>query len=448
MAQDRRRVVWYEGMALDPHHLQQWDRASQHALGARLRAVHPYGWGFSELAVDADRLAGGEVALTRARGVFPDGLPFDAPDGDPLPPARALADVFPPTADRLVVSLSIPVERRAGANVRLQEDARSETRYVAETALVLDDNTGADERAVEVARLVLGLRASTETAGAHALLPACEVVRAPGGAYRLSTTFVPPHTALSASPRALAVARGALELLTAKYAQFAEHRDGLLAQRELSARDLTALGVLSVAGGAVPEVSHAVHTDAHPEALFSALARAAGALSAYIPGLHPRDLPRYDHARPTDGFNGLDAALRSLLGEATPQSNYVRIPLRRVRDGLREASLPPDRPDLQLFLTARSRTIPESRLADEVPRLIRVASPDTIEKVLRSYTRALPVEPTQRLPVGLPVDADASYFALRSRGPFWDAIVATGTLSVFVPEELSGVDFQLVGVAE
>ena len=448
MAQDRRRVVWYEGMALDPHHLQQWDRAQERTLDARVRAVHPYGWGFAELAVDADRLAGGEVALTRARGVFPDGLPFDAPDTDPLPPPRALADVFPPTADRLVVSLSVPVERRAGANVRLQEDARSETRFVAETALVLDDNTGADERGVEVARVNLGLRASTETAGAHALLPACEVVRAPGGAYRLSDTFVPPHTALSASPRALAVARGALELLTAKYAQFAEHRDGLLAQRELSARDLTALGVLSVAGGSLPELSHAVHTDAHPSELFAGLARLAGALSAYIPGLHPRDLPRYDHARPTDGFAGLDAALRSLLSDAAPQSNYVRLPLRRVRDGLLEATLPPDRPDLHLFLTARSRTIPESRLADEVPRLIRVASPETIEKVLRSYTRALPVEPTQRLPVGLPVDADASYFALRARGPFWDSIQATGTLSVFVPDELAGVDLQLVGVAE
>ena len=448
MAQDRRRVVWYEGMALDPHHLQQGDRAQARALDARLRAVHPYGWGFTDLSVDADRLAGGEVALTRARGVFPDGLPFDAPDTDPLPPPRALADVFPPTADRLVVSLAVPVERRAGANVRLQDDARAETRFVAETALVLDENTGADERPVEVARLVLGLRASTETAGAHALLPACEVVRAPGGAYRLSDTFVPPHTALSASPRALAVARGALELLTAKYAQFAEHRDGLLAQRELSARDLTALGVLSVAGGAVPELGHLVHTDAHPERLFGALARLAGALSAYLPGLHPRDLPRYDHARPTDGFAALDDALRALLGEAAPQSNYLRLPLRRVRDGLYEADLPPDRLDARLFLVAHSRLLPESRLADEVPRLVRVASPDTIEKVLRSYTRALPVEATQRLPVGLPVDAEASYFALRPRGPFWDAIRAAGAVAVFVPDELAGVDLQLVGVVE
>ena len=83
-----------------------------------------------------------------------------------------------------------------------------------------------------------------------------------------------------------------------------------------------------------------------------------------------------------------------------------------------------------------------------MPRLIRVASPDTIEKVLRSYTRSLPVEPTQRLPVGLPIDPDASYFALRARGPFWTAIESAGTLSVFVPDELAGVDFQLIGVAQ
>lgn len=440
--------MWYEGMALDPHHLQQWDRAHTRAQDARLRAAHPYGWGFSELGVDADRLAGGEVVLTRARGVFPDGLVFDAPDVDPLPPPRALADVFPPMTDRLVVSLAVPVERRAGANVRLQEDARGETRYTAETALVLDENTGMDERPVEVARLMLGLRASTETAGAHALLPACEIARAPGGTYRLSDTFVPPHTALSASPRARAIARGVLELLTAKYAQFAEHRDGLLAQRELSVRDLTALGVLSLAGGAIPEIAHAVHTDTHPSDLFASLTRLTGALTGYIPGAHPRELPQYDHARPTEPFARVNEALRALLGDAAPQSNYLRLPLREERKGLYRADLPAGRENARMFLVARSGTIPENRLAQEVPRLVRIAAPEVIERVASSFTHGLPIESTQRLPVGLPIDENASYFVLRSRGSFWEAIVASSALSVFVPKELAGLDLELVSIVE
>ena len=53
---DRRRVVWYEGMTLDPHHLQQWDRAVRAEIDARVEAVARYGWGLAHLEIDADRL--------------------------------------------------------------------------------------------------------------------------------------------------------------------------------------------------------------------------------------------------------------------------------------------------------------------------------------------------------------------------------------------------------
>jgi type VI secretion system protein ImpJ len=50
------KVVWHEGMRLDPHHFQQWDRFYSHLLNFRLQSVAPYAWGILDLNVDKDSL--------------------------------------------------------------------------------------------------------------------------------------------------------------------------------------------------------------------------------------------------------------------------------------------------------------------------------------------------------------------------------------------------------
>lgn len=79
------RVVWSEGMFLRPQHLQQHDRYMEALIDGRCRPLSAGGWGFSELRIDESLLSQGKVAIVSARGVLPDGTPFDIP-GDDLPP--------------------------------------------------------------------------------------------------------------------------------------------------------------------------------------------------------------------------------------------------------------------------------------------------------------------------------------------------------------------------
>ena len=81
----RNKVVWSEGMLLQPQHLQQQERHGDHVRHVTMRSTTPYAWGFSELEIDAAALALGKVALVRAVGVFADGTVFDMPAVDPLP---------------------------------------------------------------------------------------------------------------------------------------------------------------------------------------------------------------------------------------------------------------------------------------------------------------------------------------------------------------------------
>jgi type VI secretion system protein ImpJ len=87
----RHRVIWSQGMFLQPHHFQQEARFVEHLVDTRVRAAEPYAWGFAELVIDEAQLALGRMALARASGVLTDGTPFSMPDGDALPAALAVA---------------------------------------------------------------------------------------------------------------------------------------------------------------------------------------------------------------------------------------------------------------------------------------------------------------------------------------------------------------------
>src|SRR3954467_1655411 len=84
------KVVWSEGLFLQPQHFQQQDRYFERYVESRCQALAPYGWGFSELELERDLLTIGKLAIRRASGVFPDGTPFRIPDDDPVPDALEL----------------------------------------------------------------------------------------------------------------------------------------------------------------------------------------------------------------------------------------------------------------------------------------------------------------------------------------------------------------------
>ena len=86
----RSKVVWSQGMFLQPHHFQQQTRYIDHLVETRIRAAEPHAWGFSELVLDEGGLALGRIGLLRASGVLPDGAPFSLPDLDSSPAAHRL----------------------------------------------------------------------------------------------------------------------------------------------------------------------------------------------------------------------------------------------------------------------------------------------------------------------------------------------------------------------
>jgi type VI secretion system protein ImpJ len=178
-------VLWTKGTFLTPQHFQLQERFLEDSLNFRLQALKFCAWGFSEIVLDQELLTEGQLAVSRASGIFPDGLLFEIPGSDQPPPSKALAEFFDPGVRDLDIYLTVPDYKQKGLNVAgLGRTAGS--RYVAEITSARDDNTGSGERPIQIARKNLRLLAANETREGSSALRIANVERTEAGAFRLN----------------------------------------------------------------------------------------------------------------------------------------------------------------------------------------------------------------------------------------------------------------------
>ena len=133
------KVVWSEGMFLQPQHLQQHDRYVERLIEARARPIAGWCWGFTSLALDEAALALGKLALASAQGVLPDGTPFDFPAARRR---RRRRSTSPRDArdERVVLALALRRPACARSRHRRPRGGRAAPRYEAAEVDVGDSN--------------------------------------------------------------------------------------------------------------------------------------------------------------------------------------------------------------------------------------------------------------------------------------------------------------------
>ncbi|HRK74254.1 MAG TPA: type VI secretion system baseplate subunit TssK [Rhodothermales bacterium] len=442
------KVVWSEGMALDPHHFQQWDRFSQANVVFRQRMLQRHAWGILTLMIDEEALLNGQFSLSQASGIMPDGLVFDLPETDRAPDARPIQGAFDPTKDRLAVFLAVPAERVEGRNTLLPDvPINRTTRFVTTEILVRDDNTGIEDRPIQVAKANFQLVFEGESVNDLSTIKIAEVLRTRTGTYELNPQFIPPCLSLVSSKALEGIARRTMELLVAKRQALME-KHAAYGRGELMAADVTTMLFLESINGSIPEINHNFSViQSHPEAFFLTLLRLSGYLTTYSTAFSYNDFPAYDHSDLTTCFHTLFNQFRTLLGDVVFSKEYERIDLIRKGESIYLATFD-DRhlpENVELYLVATGQ-VASDRMRSSFPNDIRIASPAMIEPVLKGFVRALEVHYVMSLPKGLPIRPDAFYFKLTKSGPFWDDIRAKKALVLFVPATLKMLDLELIAL--
>ena len=439
------KPLWTKGVLLSQQQLQMQDRYFEARLAAGVSALTFCPWGFGRLVLDHQALEAGSLALVEAEGLFPDGLAFSIPGADPAPLPKPLASHWSDDQGFLDLFLGIPETRPGERQVSLSA-GESGTRYLAETVLRRDENTGLAEKPIQVARKNLRILADDEGLSGHTLLPLARVLRTPSGAFEFDPEFVPPVLNLGASDHLVSLTRRLVEILSTRSA-------ALSGARRQRGRGLADFGVSDIANfwllytinTHLPEFRH-IHASgrAHPARLFEAMLELAGALTTFSTTVDPRAFPTYDHGKLGERIGELDRIIRELLGTVVPE-HHVTLPLKEVEPSIHATAIDQDRylAGTDFFL-AVAADAPAEEIQRKVPQLVKMSSGDQVRRLVQQALSGAGLEPLPRPPGAVPVKLGYEYFRIDRSGDPWTAISVARNLAVYTPLDLPNPRFELV----
>lgn len=437
-------VIWAKGAFLTPQHLQAQDRFIESVLQFRLEALDSRPWGFAELEIDREALAKGNLALHSARGLMPDGLPFDMPGADEVPGAKKLKEYFGPDQTTLDIFLGIPNYRAAGVNISSAEKGL-DTRYVTTDRQVRDENTGLSEKPVQFARKNFQLLATGDPMRGRTVMRLARILKKDEG-LELDPHFAPPLLEFAANPFLLSIGRRLVEILGSKSGILA----GMRSQKnqslaEFTVSDIANFWLLYTINQHYPVLRQMVETErGRPEELYESMASLAATLCTFSLKVQPRDLPEYDHDELGERIGKLDDILRELLETVVP-SNFVSLPLKPVRPSIYAAPIFEDKYifNTKMYLAIRA-DMNEGELIAKVPELVKICSATHIDHLIRQALPGVAMTHQPHPPTSIPVKLDYNYFSLSQSGVAWEAIERARNLAAYIPGDFPDAEAELI----
>lgn len=437
------KVLWSEGLFLRPQHFQQQDRHHEWWVEARARSLGSHFWGFLELTLDAAALLSGKVALDVARGVLPDGTPFDFPATDAAPAALEI----PADQRHAVVYLVLPLRRANSLEAVRPEQPAELARYrYAEQEVIDSTGSATTPEPIEIGQPRLRLALAQQAEDGFVRLAVARIVeRRPDNSLLLDRNFIPPVLSCSASP-----------LLSS----WLREVNGLLAQRgqALAARlgqpgtgglaEIADFIFLLTINRHQPLLEHlASLAQLHPERSFSGLLALYGELSTLARSeRRPLPLPAYQHDALGDCFAPLLHEIR--LGLASlPEQQAVPIELKDYQQG-RYVGLITERSLLQQanFVLAVKAQLPDETLRTRFPAQAKLGPVERIRDIVNLQLPGLGLRPLPVAPRQLPYHAGFSYFELEQSGELWQQLESSAGLGLYITGDYPGLELALWAV--
>lgn len=439
------RVLWSEGLFLQPHHFQQHDRWIEGLSHALSGVGTPYPWGLRRLAIDQDLLGLGRLAITDCAGILPDGTPFDAPARNPLPAPLELGD---DSAGQRIY-LSLPLARPGATESGGPDSRETMLRYRAGELTVRDNTEGAGtETLMEVGRLDLRLLRERDARDGFAC---CALVRVlecrPDRQVTLDVGYIPPCIDYGAAGR---------------LAAFVDELQGLL-HRQGEARASRVRGVgrggvsdwgdfllLQLINRAEPVATHLGRIQGlHPEALYRHLLGLAGELATFSSDAkRPPELAPYRHDDLDLTFTPLIEILREYLSREVVE-RATPIPIQERKFGFRVALVSdPSLLASARFVLAGQAQMDSQALRNRFPAQIKIGPLDKIQELVKLALPGIALRPMPTAPLEIPYHAGFDYFELDRGSEFWKQLGGGGGFGLHIGGEFPGLQLELWAIRE
>jgi len=437
------RVIWSEGLFLRPQHFQQHDRWLESLVDARSGALAPYPWGFRELEIDAGLLGMGQLGLTAARGVLPDGTPFGLPADDPAPAPLELPD----EARGQVVYLALPVRRPGGIETGGGDEGLQ--RFTPGEEEVKDNNAGTQEpAALQVGRLHPRLLLEKQNRDGFACLGVARILDLrPDKGVVLDEAWIPPCLDVRASPRLAGFLNELQGLL--------RHRGEALAGRISGAgqggvAEVSDFMLLQVINRYEPLAAHlAALPGLHGELLYRRLLELAGELASFTRAeRRPPQFPVYTHEDPQAAYDPLLDEIRDALSKVMLE-RAIPIPLQDRKYGFRVAPIS-DRTLLgsASFVLAAKADISAEALRRQFPAQVKVGPVEQIQQFVKLALPGIGLHPLPVAPRQIPYHAGYNYFELDRNSEYWKGLEQSGGFALHIGGEFPGLKLEFWAIRD
>lgn len=440
------KVIWQEGLFLQPQHLQQQERYFEHLIRSSTAGLTAFSYGLTQLEINTDLLALGKFTVRAAAGILPDGTPFNIPRDIECPVPIDL----PETLRNATIYLILPDRQPGSIDAAPADLMETAARFYVAEHEAIDTNSGYQSVAnVPVGRLRLRLAHEFESRAGYTALGLARIVEVrPDRSIVTDETYIPPLLFFGVS--------GLLAGFGAQLQGLLHHRAEELSGRvsetamrgappARGAADIADYLVLQICNHYELVISHltAAAGQIHPESLYRVLLGLAGELATFTDGRkRPPVFPPYRHDDLGATFRPVIAALRQYLS-AVLERNAIPIPLQETKSGIRVGEITDSAvvTDCTWVLVV-SAQVPPDTLRRSFPNQVKIGP---VEKIRDLITVALPGIAVSALPVAprqLPYYAGRSYFELDRTGAYWAALTNSAGIAIHVTGPIPGLEIE------
>ena len=435
------KVLWTEGLFMQPHHFQQADRYTEALVAGLAHRLTPHAWGVSQLELDDEALKIGKLAVKSCAGLTQDGVVFRVPAADDHPPALEV----PETVRDCVVMLTVPQRRQGAAEVDLSGATLSASR-LRPAEVEVTDTMGPDRKPVTlgVGKLRLQIALAVDDLADRLAIPIARIIEVqPDRRIVLDAGFMASGTDVRAVPPLDGFLRELEGLLG--------HRMTALAGRMAEGGPARAVSeiqdflLLMAVNRALPVLRHLAQIEnVHPATAFAECLRLAGDLSPFMAAdKRVPEFPPYRHDDLTRTFQPLIRTLRQYLS-AVLESSAVAIPLEPRKYGI-SVGLIADRKLIGSsgFVLAVRADVPDEAVRRHFAGHAKIGPVEEIRQLVNSALPGIALRPLPVAPRQIPYTAGMTYFQLDAESAYWGKMTTSGGIAVHVSGDYPGLGMTL-----
>jgi type VI secretion system protein ImpJ len=439
------KVVWSEGMFLNPQHFQQQERYFERYIEGKCSAYGAYGWGVHDFEIDEQLLKLGKLSVVRGTGVFPDGTPFNFPDVDDAPPVMQITEGI----HNAVLFIGVPVKRPGAVDVLPEENSQGLARYYSTEQGIRDATSeGSDNLSVNVGKLRLRLLLETDDLSGYACIGLARIAESrEDNNVLLDDQYLPSCLDCDAVPR--------LKSFLAELVGMLHHRGESIAGRLADTQrggtaEIADYMMLQLINRIEPLARHLSQSKGlHPFTLFTETIQMVGELSTFVAkNKRPPLLPVYLHDNLQDTFAPVMAAIRQCLAMVYEQT-AISLNLVEKKYGIRVAEIS-DRSLLNTaaFVLAVRADVAEDVIRSRLPAQMKIGPVERIRQLVNAAMPGFLMKPLPVAPRQIPFRSGYTYFELERKSEYWNELQRSGGIAMHVGGDFPGLEMEFWAIRQ